>query len=206
MARRHHLGEAVDDHQVPFARRLASAGLVTLVDDVPGLVQALRGDVTATPWVGGAATPLALELRGYLEGEAGVRQDAGEDCVNAEPSGTVTSGVRRGLRWKMYSQGYSQIARIAVAVLLARALSPARLRRDRDGGGVRDAGADLLGPGLRDGPDPAPGDHGGGPLDDLLADDRGRRPADRRRLRRGAHRSRASTASPGSPTSSACSR
>jgi UDP-N-acetylglucosamine transferase subunit ALG13 len=74
MARRHHLGEAVDDHQVPFARRLASAGLVTLVDDVPGLVQALRGDVTATPWVGGAATPLALELRGYLEGEAGVRQ------------------------------------------------------------------------------------------------------------------------------------
>jgi O-antigen/teichoic acid export membrane protein len=44
--------------------------------------------------------------------------------VNAEPSGTVTSGVRRGLRWKMYSQGYSQIARIAVAVLLARALSP----------------------------------------------------------------------------------
>jgi UDP-N-acetylglucosamine transferase subunit ALG13 len=74
MARRHHLGEAVDDHQVPFARRLASAGLVTLVDDVPGLVQALRGEVTATPWVGGAATPLALELRGYLQGEAGVRQ------------------------------------------------------------------------------------------------------------------------------------
>ena len=44
--------------------------------------------------------------------------------MNAEPSGTVTSGVRRGLRWKMYSQGYSQIARIAVAGLLARALSP----------------------------------------------------------------------------------
>lgn len=74
MARRHHLGEAVDDHQVPFAERLASAGLVTLVDDVPGLVRALRGDVSAAPLVGGSATPLALELRGYLEGEAGVRQ------------------------------------------------------------------------------------------------------------------------------------
>jgi O-antigen/teichoic acid export membrane protein len=44
--------------------------------------------------------------------------------VITEPSGTVTSGVRRGLRWKLYSQGYSQIARIAVAVLLARALAP----------------------------------------------------------------------------------
>jgi O-antigen/teichoic acid export membrane protein len=44
--------------------------------------------------------------------------------VIAEPTGTVTAGVRRGLRWKMASQGYSQIARISVAVLLARALSP----------------------------------------------------------------------------------
>lgn len=42
----------------------------------------------------------------------------------SEPTGTVTSGVRRGLRWKMYSQGYSQITRILVAVLLARALTP----------------------------------------------------------------------------------
>jgi O-antigen/teichoic acid export membrane protein len=44
--------------------------------------------------------------------------------VKTEPSGTVTAGVRRGLRWKLYSQGYSQIARIAVAILLARALAP----------------------------------------------------------------------------------
>lgn len=42
----------------------------------------------------------------------------------AEPTGTVTAGVRRGLRWKLASQGYSQIARIAVAILLARALTP----------------------------------------------------------------------------------
>jgi O-antigen/teichoic acid export membrane protein len=44
--------------------------------------------------------------------------------VIAEPTGTVTAGVRRGLRWKLASQGYSQITRIAVAVLLARALTP----------------------------------------------------------------------------------
>ncbi len=91
---------------------------------MPGLVRALRGDVSATPLVGGSATPLALELRGYLEGEAGVRQTLARRRVISEPTGTVTSGVRRGLRWKLYSQGYSQITRIVVAVLLARALTP----------------------------------------------------------------------------------
>jgi UDP-N-acetylglucosamine transferase subunit ALG13 len=74
MARRHHLGEAVDDHQVPFAERLARAGMVRLVDDVPSLVEALREDSTTSPWLAGKATALALELRGYLQGEAGVRQ------------------------------------------------------------------------------------------------------------------------------------
>jgi O-antigen/teichoic acid export membrane protein len=44
--------------------------------------------------------------------------------VIAEPTGTVTAGVRRGLRWKLASQSYSQIARIGVAILLARALTP----------------------------------------------------------------------------------
>jgi O-antigen/teichoic acid export membrane protein len=44
--------------------------------------------------------------------------------VIAEPTGTVTAGVRRGLRWKLASQGYSQCTRIAVAILLARALTP----------------------------------------------------------------------------------
>ena len=33
MARRHGLGEAVDDHQVELSRRLAASGLVTLVED-----------------------------------------------------------------------------------------------------------------------------------------------------------------------------
>jgi UDP-N-acetylglucosamine transferase subunit ALG13 len=74
MARRAHLGEAVDDHQVPFANRLARAGIVDLVDDVPALERALRRDTATRPWLAGSATPLALELRGYLQGEAGVRQ------------------------------------------------------------------------------------------------------------------------------------
>jgi UDP-N-acetylglucosamine transferase subunit ALG13 len=74
MARRRHLGEAVDDHQVPFALRLAKAGMVQLVHDVPGLVQALRQDSETSPWLAGKARGLALELRGYLEGEAGVRR------------------------------------------------------------------------------------------------------------------------------------
>ena len=74
MARRHHLGEAVDDHQVPFAERLAKAGMVQLVDDVPGLVRALREDSVTSPWLAGKTSALALELRGYLEREAGVRR------------------------------------------------------------------------------------------------------------------------------------
>jgi UDP-N-acetylglucosamine transferase subunit ALG13 len=74
MARRHHLGEAVDDHQVPFARRLAGAGMVRLVEDVPELLQAVDEDSATIPWLTGKASPLALELRSYLEGEAGVRR------------------------------------------------------------------------------------------------------------------------------------
>jgi UDP-N-acetylglucosamine transferase subunit ALG13 len=74
MARRHHLGEAVDDHQVPFADKLARAGLVRLVGDVPELLEAVLEDSQTTPWLTSKATPLALELRSYLEGEAGVRR------------------------------------------------------------------------------------------------------------------------------------
>ena len=44
MARRHHLGEAVDDHQLPLARRLDTAGLVTLVEDSGELAAAVVQD------------------------------------------------------------------------------------------------------------------------------------------------------------------
>lgn len=40
--RRHHLGEAVDDHQLVLARRLSSSGLVTLVEDTGELAAAIR--------------------------------------------------------------------------------------------------------------------------------------------------------------------
>jgi UDP-N-acetylglucosamine transferase subunit ALG13 len=41
MPRRHHLGEAVDDHQVFLAKRLAKSGIVTLVEDEAQLAAAL---------------------------------------------------------------------------------------------------------------------------------------------------------------------
>jgi UDP-N-acetylglucosamine transferase subunit ALG13 len=40
--RRHQLGEAVDDHQLVLSRRLAQAGLVTLVEDESRLSAAVR--------------------------------------------------------------------------------------------------------------------------------------------------------------------
>jgi UDP-N-acetylglucosamine transferase subunit ALG13 len=45
--RRHHLGEAVDDHQLPLARRLARAGVVTLVEDEALLAHALTAPLDA---------------------------------------------------------------------------------------------------------------------------------------------------------------
>jgi UDP-N-acetylglucosamine transferase subunit ALG13 len=43
--RRH--GEAVDDHQVPFARRLEAAGLATVVEELDRLPELLAGDQAA---------------------------------------------------------------------------------------------------------------------------------------------------------------
>jgi UDP-N-acetylglucosamine transferase subunit ALG13 len=59
--------EAVDDHQVVFARRLADAGLVRLVDHPDELAVQLRNGhetaaVTARP-----STALVAELKQYLE-------------------------------------------------------------------------------------------------------------------------------------------
>ena len=59
-------GEAVDDHQLSFGRRLSEAGLVTLVEDPVGLA-----DVVASPapeWhPNGHANRLALDVRATLE-------------------------------------------------------------------------------------------------------------------------------------------
>ena len=63
--RLHRFGEAVDDHQVPFARRLAEAGLVTLVEDPAGLPAALA-DPPGLPEREASESKLAADLRSYL--------------------------------------------------------------------------------------------------------------------------------------------
>lgn len=61
---RHH--EAVDDHQVPLARRLAAAGLVVLVEDLATLATAISADGEATAIPVGVSTPLSDDLRAFL--------------------------------------------------------------------------------------------------------------------------------------------
>jgi hypothetical protein len=55
----------VDDHQVPFARRLAEVGLVTLVEDPAGLPAAVAETPPPPPALGGESR-LAADLRAYL--------------------------------------------------------------------------------------------------------------------------------------------
>jgi UDP-N-acetylglucosamine transferase subunit ALG13 len=66
MPRLARFGEAVDDHQLPLARRLAEDGFVTLVEDEAALADALAGEnVSASPRRNGNAH-LAQELREYV--------------------------------------------------------------------------------------------------------------------------------------------
>lgn len=58
-------GEAVDDHQLPFARRLAETGLVTLVEDPARLPETIVTTPPAPPSLGGESR-LAADLREYL--------------------------------------------------------------------------------------------------------------------------------------------
>jgi UDP-N-acetylglucosamine transferase subunit ALG13 len=73
MARRVHLGEAVDDHQLPLAQRLHAAGAVELVEDAAQLAAAVRAS-SAGPGGGRlevglpGVDALAAELRGVLAG------------------------------------------------------------------------------------------------------------------------------------------
>ncbi len=59
-------GEAVDDHQLEFGRRLAEAGLVTLVEDTAELASAVAAPAASPPH-GGGANELALDVRATLE-------------------------------------------------------------------------------------------------------------------------------------------
>jgi UDP-N-acetylglucosamine transferase subunit ALG13 len=67
--RLHRYGEAVDDHQLAFARRFHAAGLVTLIEDPASLRETLRPTAEATPPFAHAETRpqrLADDLRDYL--------------------------------------------------------------------------------------------------------------------------------------------
>jgi UDP-N-acetylglucosamine transferase subunit ALG13 len=76
MPRRVGLGEAVDDHQVPLARRLHALGMVVMVEDEEQLERALAADsVAAGPRVEGDR-PLAAELRLFFHAAGTPLRDA----------------------------------------------------------------------------------------------------------------------------------
>jgi UDP-N-acetylglucosamine transferase subunit ALG13 len=70
--RRLHLGEAVDDHQLPIARRLHANGVVTLVEDVDRLAEAIGAAGLGAPVAplgeDSGSRNLAGDLREYLQG------------------------------------------------------------------------------------------------------------------------------------------
>jgi beta-1,4-N-acetylglucosaminyltransferase len=71
--RLHRFGEAVDDHQVGLARRLGTTGLVTVVEDLEELGDAIgRGDGDSRVEIAPDQT-LVDDLRSYLETVVGRR-------------------------------------------------------------------------------------------------------------------------------------
>jgi len=64
--RRKSLAEAVDDHQLQLGRRFAAAGLVTLVDPLDRLADAI-GSGSAAAEITTAHSALAADLRVFLE-------------------------------------------------------------------------------------------------------------------------------------------
>ncbi|HEX5616854.1 MAG TPA: glycosyltransferase [Solirubrobacteraceae bacterium] len=78
MPRRHHLGEAVDDHQLFLAKRLAKSGIVTLVEDEQELAAALAAPLRAAEaradTISGAGA-LTADLRALL-GDLGAARAA----------------------------------------------------------------------------------------------------------------------------------
>ena len=81
--------EAVDDHQLTFARRAAELGLVTLVEDVSLLETALRDHQPSVALAGSAPSAIQRELRSYIErcvGPAKIESArAGDSAITAEP-------------------------------------------------------------------------------------------------------------------------
>jgi UDP-N-acetylglucosamine transferase subunit ALG13 len=74
--RRHHLGEAVDDHQLFLARRLARSGLVTLIEDeteLPAAVSAHAAVAAASSSTLRGAGALSADVRAVLAGLGAAR-------------------------------------------------------------------------------------------------------------------------------------
>jgi UDP-N-acetylglucosamine transferase subunit ALG13 len=63
--------EAVDDHQLPFARRAGELGLVTLVEDVDDLAAAIAEHSSDSALHGSGRGAIEIELRSYLEENIG---------------------------------------------------------------------------------------------------------------------------------------
>lgn len=77
--RRHHLGEAVDDHQLYLARRLAQSGIVTLVEDVADLAAVLAAPESVSEAAGSplrGAGALSADVRAVLEELGAARRPA----------------------------------------------------------------------------------------------------------------------------------
>lgn len=72
--RRHSFGEAVDDHQVSFARRFAERGLAVVVEDIADLAGAVAAPPARRP--PGTLEPgrLARDLAGYLDEAIALRR------------------------------------------------------------------------------------------------------------------------------------
>ena len=80
MPRRPHLGEHVDEHQMQLTRRLAQAGIVTVVEDAAQLAAAVQAPPTVAPadTKGGLSGPSALsaDVREVLIGLGAARVSA----------------------------------------------------------------------------------------------------------------------------------
>jgi UDP-N-acetylglucosamine transferase subunit ALG13 len=65
-------GEAVDDHQLPFARRAGELGLVTVVEDLDCLADAIARGPSKTILLEEAASSLERDLSMFIEEAVGV--------------------------------------------------------------------------------------------------------------------------------------
>lgn len=102
MPRRSRFGESIDDHQVALAAKLAEEGLLTAVDDVTGLRDALSEVVAPdTECLGRSLESLASYITSWLHSVdsssgPGVVRWAGRPVFRGRTSAARPSGFRRG--------------------------------------------------------------------------------------------------------------